>query len=30
MITTIGPVGPEIWPGVPPNNAAKNPTMIEL
>jgi hypothetical protein len=24
----IGPVGPEIWLGVPPNKAAKKPTQI--
>ena len=28
MTTVIGPVGPEIWLGVPPKTAAKKPTMI--
>ena len=26
--TIIGPVGPEIWEGVPPKSAAKKPTSI--
>ena len=28
ITTVMGPVGPEIWEGVPPNRAAKNPTKI--
>ena len=27
ITTVIGPVGPEIWAGVPPHKAAKNPTI---
>ena len=30
MAMVIGPVGPEIWEGVPPNTAAKKPTAMAL